>query len=333
VPAPPLAPRTSGSLTIRLPKGWQRQADALHVTARGPAGETLWTWSGQVWREPPGVRQGTAGALPHTSRRETTVRDEKDALIVTGAPGELRFDRRTGEVASWRRGGQQAPLANGPAARAYVRRDRTHVAVPDTPELVSLTWRKEGKDVLVEARYEGILRRALWRVGAGDEDVRFDYEYSYDGDADLLGVGFGLPAEGLTSKRWLGRGPYRYRNRLEGGVFDLHQVAYNDPVPGQSFTYPEFRGYFYDWRWLQLETAGGSLTAENVSGVPFFGLCGPRDGEPPMMAFPDAGLAFLDVVPAQGTKFDTPDQLGPQSRTPAVHGARRGTIVMRFTAK
>jgi hypothetical protein len=110
-------------------------------------------------------------------------------------------------------------------------------------------------------------------------------------------------------------------------------VSWNDPVPGQSFTYPEFKGYFRDWRWLQLEASDAVFVAENVSNVPFFGLYGPRDGEPPMLAFPDTGLAFLDIIPAQGTKFDTPDQLGPQSQTPRTAGSRRGSIIMRFTGR
>ena len=72
---------------------------------------------------------------------------------------------------------------------------------------------------------------------------------------------------------------------------------------------------------------------ENRSNVPFFGLYGPRDGEPPMLAFPDTGLALLHVIPAIGNKFDTPDQLGPQSRTPKVSGIQRGSVVLRFAAR
>jgi len=325
-PAPPLGPRTSGRLALRLPEGWQREADALHVTARGPAGEGLWTWSVPVRHPAPATRASKRG--------ETTVREEQDALVVTGPAGELRFDRRTGALAEWRRGSRLAPLANGPTMRAYVRRERTHVPIPDDAGLISLSSRQEGRDVLVEARYRGILRQATWRMGSASDGVVLECEYSHDGEVDLFGVGFDLPAVGVAAKRWLGRGPYRsYRNRLEGGVFDDHRVKYNDPVPGQSFTYPEFKGYFRDWRWLQLETPDGTITVENRSDVPFFGLYGPRDGEPSMLAFPDTGLAFLDIVPAQGTKFDTPDALGPQSRTPMAHGTRRVSVTLRFAPK
>ena len=94
--------------------------------------------------------------------------------------------------------------------------------------------------------------------------------------------------------------------------------------------YPEFKGYFRDWRWLQLETSEGRLTIENESGVPYFGLYSPRDGEPSMQRFPETGIALLEVIPAMGSKFASPESTGPQGRTPHVRGERRGSVVFRF---
>ncbi len=321
LPGPSLAPRASGTVKLPLPRSCE--ADALHLTARGPAGEALWTWSAP--------RLGATA--PRLSKGGTTVavREEAGALVVTGAAGELRFDRATGRLVEWRRDGVAAPLGPGPFARAFVREERTHIAVEDAAQLVSLTSRREDRSVVVEAQYDGILKHASWRIDPASDTVQLDYELSYDGPIDLLGAGFDIPPSGFVSKRWLGCGPYRvYRNRMEGGLFDLHQVAFNDPVPGQSFTYPEFKGYFRDWRWLQLEARAGILEIHNRSNVPFFGLYGPLDGQPPMLAFPDTGVALLHVIPAQGTKFDTPDRLGPQSRTPRATGVHQGSVILRF---
>ncbi len=323
LPGPPLAPRTSGVVKLPLPRSWH-EADALHVTAHDPAGEALWTWSApRLGARAP--RSGQAGGMP------VAVREEAGAIVVAGRAGELRFDRATGRLVEWQRDGLAAPLGPGPFARAFVRKQRTHAAVEDVAKLESLTSRLDGKAVVVEARYEGILKRVSWRIEPASDAVQLDYELAYDGAIDLLGVGFDAPPGGFVSKRWLGRGPYRvYRNRMEGGLFDLHQVAFNDPVPGQSFTYPEFKGYFRDWQWLQLEAPAATLTIDNRSGVPFFGLHGPLDGQPPMLAFPDTGVALLHVIPAQGTKFDTPDRLGPQSQTPGGIGVRQGSVTVRF---
>jgi hypothetical protein len=249
---------------------------------------------------------------------------------VTGTAGELRFDRPTGRLKDWRVGAQVFPVTNGPRLAAYRRQGKAHVEIPDAGGLTAFSLRRDGSEVVVDASYGGSLRRVIWRVALAGDAARIDYEYAVEGEVDLLGVMFDVPPGSLTEKRWLGRGPYRvYRNRLDGGVLDLHQVAFNDPVPGQSFAYPEFKGYFSDWRWMELGTVGATLTIENGTGVPFVGLFGPRDGEPPMLSFPDTGLAFLNVIPAIGTKFDTPEFLGPQSRTPRVVGVQQGSVDIR----
>ena len=322
VQLPALAPRTSGTLSLRLPPTWRR-ADVIHVTAHGPSGEALWTWSAFVPR--------SDSEAPASARPPASVRSDQRVVIVTGSAGRMQFDRTTGRLTEWRRGERVLPFTNGPRLAAHRRQNRTHLEVPDTGTLTAFTWRTDGRDVVVEATYGGALRRVVWRIGPAVDQARLDYEYAFDGDIDLLGVTFDVHAGALTGKRWFGSGPYRaYRNRLEGGVLDVHEDAFADPIPGQSAAYPEFTGYFHQWRWLQLETVGGTLVVQNRSRVPFFGLYGPRDGEPPMLGFPDTGLAFLDVIPAHGNKFDTPDQLGPQSRTPRVSGVRSGRLDLRF---
>jgi hypothetical protein len=162
---------------------------------------------------------------------------------------------------------------------------------------------------------------------------RLDFEYTVNGDVDIAGLHFDLPDSSLKSKRWLGRGPFRvWQNREEGGVFDLHEVAFNDPIPGQTYAYPEFKGFFRDWRWLTLETTAGRITVENAGdSVPFFGLGKIKSGEKDLITdWPDMGLAFLHAIPAIGTKFDFPEALGPQSQPRKVEGVQRGTLIFRF---
>lgn len=333
VPGPDLAPHTTGRLSLGLPPTWRR-AHVVQVSAVGPAGEILWTWSAGVGGAG-GIAESHAVKWPSTGGRAPAVLSDESHVTVTGSAAVMRFSRVTGRLVEWRRGRDLLPVANGPRAAAYRREGRAHVEVPDAGGLDSITWRTDGPQVVVEATYHGMLRKVAWRIGPAADAAELEYEYAYDGDVDVLGITFDADAGSLSGKRWLGRGPYRvYRNRREGGVIDLHDVAYNDPIPGQSFDYPEFRGYFGDWRWmvLGLRAGEGRLAIENGSRVPFLGLFGPRDGQPAMLAFPDTGLAFLDVIPAQGTKFDTPDTMGPQSRTPRASGVKRGRIVLRFGA-
>ena len=200
---------------------------------------------------------------------------------------------------------------------------------------MSLSARTHGREVVVDAATPGSLRRATWTIGADADAVQLDYEYAFDGDVDLARGGFALPATGITSKRWLGRGPYRvYRNRLEGTVFDLHQVAYNDPVPGQSFTYPEFKGYFRDWQWLQLDDDARHASRSRIARTSRSSASTARaTASRPCWRSRTPDWRCSTSIPAIGNKFDTPDQLGPQSRTPKVSGIQRGSVVLRFAGK
>jgi hypothetical protein len=215
---------------------------------------------------------------------------------------------------------QPRPLGQTPGQRAAP-------GLPAGPRLVA--YRYESKSFTPVS--SGVVLGAVRWTDLPDGARRCDFTYTVDADVDILGVSFDLPETKVKSKRWLGRGPYRvYRNRMEGGVIDVHEVGFNDPIPGESFVYPEFKGYFGEWRWLELDTADGRLRIENASGVPFFGLYAPRDGMPSMQAFPDTGLAFLEVIPAIGSKFAGPETTGPRGVTPHVRGERSGSIVFRM---
>jgi hypothetical protein len=141
-------------------------------------------------------------------------------------------------------------------------------------------------------------------------------------------VGFDYPEALVQKKRWLGFGPYRvYRNRLAGGVLDAWEIDFNDPIPGETYAYPEFKGYFRGWEWLALETEEGPFAIENISQIPYLGLYKPRMGAKGLLDLPDIGIAFLDVIPAQRTKFLASDDLGPQSRRVTVAGPRRASLL------
>jgi len=288
---------------------------------------------------------------------------------------QLRFDKNTGLLLDVRVGGKQLPITAGPSLTAYVRNGRrfTNLLPPvSDPQAhkdtgrgkVTATTAPDGSVVIV-AEYPaagsagvpagkgakknlgaprdaaGSMNKIIWTIPPGDAGVRLDYEYTFEGSADLLGVNFDMPEKEVREKWWLGRGPYRvYRNRLEGGTLGVHSLDFNDPLPGQTYVEgPEFKGYFRDWRWLKLTTTGGHITLYNNTppnvgptndGAPYLGLWRPRDGVPMMMEFPDTALTLLDVIPAQGSKFDNGDGAGPQAATPKVSGRRSGSVTLQF---
>jgi hypothetical protein len=338
---PAIAPHESGELLLPLPANW-READALYVSVKNPAGEQLWTnsWS---WK------RASANSPAATSTAKVASRDEAAQLIVSAGALELRFDRGTGELASVRQAGKTISFGHGPrfvAARRGDRSldgavdrdaakgvDRIYNDISGSSKLTSLSARTDGAAVIVEADYFGNLRQARWRISP-EGAVQLDYEYAFDGVVELMGVRFDYPETAMKSIRWLGLGPYRvWQNRLQGTTLDVWQNAYNDSIPGETFIYPEFKGYFRDWRWAAFETAEGAITLANETPDSYLGVYTPRDGRDALLyTLPDTGLAVLDVIPAVRNKVNATDLIGPSSQAQRVSGPHRGTIHFRFDA-
>jgi hypothetical protein len=338
---PSVAPHASGELRLALPETW-RDADALYVTAKTPEGQALWTWSWS-WKKSADL----FGRSPASDQANVLGRDDGIQLAVRIGSLDLRFDKSTGELATVLLGGKPISLGKGPrfiAARRANRNpdgtvnphagkgvDREYTDISGQSTLTRLSSRADGGDVIVEADYAGPLRQARWRISP-DGDVRLDYEYTFDGVVELMGINFDYPETDMKSIHWLGMGPYRvWQNRMKGTTLDVWQNTYNDTIPGEAFIYPEFKGYFRDWRWVTFATTEGSITVANENAGSFLGVYTPKDGEVgPLAIFPPSGIAVLDVIPAMRNKVHATDLIGPQSQAQRVSGMHRGTLHFRF---
>ena len=76
----------------------------------------------------------------------------------------------------------------------------------------------------------------------------------------------------------MGCGPYRvWQNRIHGPQLGVWQNKYNDPVPGESFDYPEFKGYFAGVQWINLQTLEGEIKLIPRNDKNYVGIYQPRD--------------------------------------------------------
>ena len=112
VQGPGLKPHDSGRLDLHLPSGWRKlHADALTLTAYGPDGNAVWTWTfaAQGADRTDGHRAAHAAhvATPRVERHDGRV-----ALVAGGV--RASFDARTGLLASLSDGVRTTPLDNGP---------------------------------------------------------------------------------------------------------------------------------------------------------------------------------------------------------------------------
>ena len=328
-----IPPHQGGEIALALPKDWQ-DADALYLTAVNPQGEELFTW-GYYWNAPQ-ARLAQASDAPAPS-----CRTEGNILVVSAGGKDICFDTASGALL---RLGSIA-LTGGPrlvaAKRTHPQKrnnpnweqerplERTFENIAPQSRLTSFRWETADGRVVVTATYDGPLETAQWLID-GQGEVQLDYTYLWEDPIELLGICFDYPEEKMEGVRYLGKGPTRvWQNRQHGPLYGVWDKEWNDPVPGESFDYPEFKGYYSDWQWARFATREGSLTLKNGHPGTYLGVFAPRDGREAMIyTLPDTGLAVLDIIPAVGNKGHAPEMTGPAGQPRQRTGVQHGCILL-----
>ena len=297
--SPAIAPGEKGVLKIGAP-ATSKNADALALRVDDPSGRELWTW---VWP----LKSNDTHRLTQEPATHHALPSETNGVFEVKS-GELTasFSKDTGLLLGVQRGAQIFSFTNGP-----------RLAV-GSATLREIHFTDDGPDAIVSAKFDGDLKSILWRVN-GNGWINCDYTYTARGTNDFLGVLFDYPENLVTHKRWLGDGPFRvWQNRLRGVTLGVWENDYNDTLTGLSgWIYPEFKGFFANVRWLQLDTKEGQVTVINNSGVPFVQVLTPEFAPPNLMAkafapVPKCGLGLLDAIPPIGSKFKEAKFGGPQ---------------------
>ena len=137
-----------------------------------------------------------------------------------------------------------------------------------------------------------------------------------------MGICFDYPEQFVKSKQWVGKGPYRvWQNRQEGPQYGLWQNDYNDPIPGESFEYPEFKGYFSNVSWMKLNTTEGQVDIEGLNL---------KIGIHLLYTLPETGISILKAIPAVRNKVNTTDLNGPSAQPYWSKGKGSIYAILRF---
>ena len=317
--------------TIDRPKG---HGDVLQVTATNPKGEEVYTWNFKTE-----VVAVIDGAGTDCTQSETA-----DELSVTAASRTYTFSKKDGRLKQVTVNGKTITLSNGPRFVAAKRSDRSQDGFynhDDREAFKKKTDYTEYKDQgafsgfdlqngVLTARYQhGSLNTVKWSFSSNG-DVTVMADYYFNGVVDLMGICFDYPESQVKSKQWVGSGPYRvWQNRLQGPQYGYWQTAYNDPIPGETFEYPEFKGYFADVTWMQLETTEGKIGILLPSD--YVGVYTPRDGRDHILyTLPQTGIAILKAIPAVRNKVNTTDLNGPSAQPYWSKGKGSMSTTLRF---
>ncbi len=308
---------------LALPRNYM-EADAIQLTAIDPYGQEIFTWS-YKFRTKPGNLNGCA---LRENTQQYTYTEDSELLLVKSANRQYTFSKKTGMLMGVSVDGKKLSFGNGPRFVAAKRSDRSqdgfynhddkeafkkkteYTEYADQGAFAGFTF----SDSTLIANYQhGSLEKVTWRF-LQDGGAYMDVDYYFNGVVDLLGVCFDYPEQLVKSKTWVGKGPYRvWQNRVEGPQYGLWSNDYNNPIPGETFEYPEFKGYFSKVSWMQLNTTEGTLGIEGIDLK--VGVYTPRDGRDHILyTLPETGLSILKAIPAVRNKVNTTDLNGPSAQ-------------------
>jgi hypothetical protein len=335
LPSPDVAPGEKTRMKIE-----KSDADVIELTAIDPYGKEIFTWSSKHWTK--------AGNFRYPYLREHTQKysytEDGDQLLVQQGQRQYTFSKKTGRLMSVSVNGNKLSFGNGPRFVAAKRADRSEDGFYNHDD--KQAFQKKTKyteyadqgafagfvfsDSTLVANYKhGSIEKVTWRFLA-DGGVYMHVNYYFNGVVDLMGICFDYPEQLMKSKRWVGLGPYRvWQNRMEGPQYGLWSNDYNDPVPGESFEYPEFKGYFSNVSWMQFQTAEGQFGLELMSDK--IGVYTPRDGRDHLLySLPETGISILRTIPAVRNKVNTTDLNGPSAQPYWSKGTGRIIAILRF---
>lgn len=301
MPFPNISPGQNGVLKVRLPKDWKAY-DAISITASGPDEREIFTWTFPFIQPAAIVKK----LLQQKRAGKVNLTQTDSAFLVEANSVTLQIHRRTGLLQNVRNGKGVIPLNNGPIVQEAVN------------NFSNFHYRFNNDTLVIESTFDrnssyNTLQWTIYPSGIVKMFVRYfpDAYFTW-----FNGVNFSFPESEIKRVEFMGNGPYRvWKNRLKGNRFGIWLKTYNNTETGESWNYPEFKGYYSNMYWCRFVTADQSFNVCTENEDLFFRLFTPawktdqwHNYEP---LFPGGDISFMNGIPAIGSKTQRAETTGP----------------------
>ncbi len=312
--APPLflLPNEKGLLNLNIGNDFAN-ADALYLTSFDSTGKEIVKWSWAI-HSPAFIAEQTKVMmafykLPYPVNKSATIKvNDSNLLSFVQDNITYSFDKKNGFLAKVINAKTEISFAEGPSL----------ASVP--LKLIDFKSYTQGDDYVVEPIYADSNHYSVkWTFRRG-QLPQLVYSYFIDRISDYAGITFTYPEDKINGIQWLGRGPYHvWKNRLVGEQLGVWQKDYNNTITGESYIYPEFKGWHSELYWLILQNKQSDFTIYTKNKNVFFQILQPQR---PIAApnnniippFPGNTIGFFSAISPIGTKFNSPKIMGPQSQ-------------------
>ncbi len=287
----------------QIPFTQSANADVVYLYALNLSGDSICTWSWALRSPADYVKP----FIPVPKISGITVQETSSRLTVHCDRMDYYFDKGTGSLQKVFNGKKWISISGG-----------VSLAGSDL-QLIAGSHQKKLNQYAVQWRYSGDSLRLTWLFESG-KLPKLRYEYLLRDTADYSGIGFQFPEKLITGVQWMGRGPYRvWKNRLKGQQLGVWNKDYNNTVTGESWDYPEFKGWHAGLYWVKLLNKEADFTIYSDQPGVYLQLLQPQSPKAAMNtnvspAFPNSTLGFMHSISPIGTKFQRASLMGPQSQ-------------------
>lgn len=298
IQAPNIAVGDSGMLKINLPANW-KDFDALYITATDPFGRQINRWSWSITQP-----QKMASRIVKSTPGKVSMKEDGDFVIVSSGNVSAKFNKTNGLLTEVQKGNRIIPFNNGP------------VFVGDTVTFKELKHYASGDNYVIEINYNKSPDCFVkWTMLPGGW-LQLDYQFHPVGKVDNAGITFSYPENLVTGATLMANGPYHvWKNRVKGTNLGVYNTKYNNTVTGETWDYPEFKGYYANFYAVQVQTKELPFTIVSATNNLFLHLFTPQNakfakgGVTPL--FPSGNISILNGISPIGTKFSKPEVEGP----------------------
>lgn len=301
VQSPNIKPGEKGNLKLILPLNWS-QYDVLYLTAKGVDGNEIFTWSFPIL-QPTAVAK-TLLTKKGTGKIQLAQIDSLYRITANGVTIEI--NRNSGLLSSVFNKKGPIHFRNGPIVQEGV------------SNFLNFSHHFQGDSLLIESAFDKhkSYNTLQWTIfPSGIIRMKVNY-FPADYFTSFIGVNFTFPENEMKGVTYLGNGPYRvWKNRLKGNQFGIWDKKYNGTETGESWQYPEFKGYHSNMYWCKFITAGQPFTVYTSNEDLFFRLFTPawktdqwHNYEP---IFPTGDISFMQGIAGIGSKTQRNETTGP----------------------
>lgn len=299
-----LSPGEKGFLKLNLPTSWS-SSDALYLTVFDQNNQELNTWSWPIASASEMTKRMITKNLSVTA---ITIKEIGEKLMIQNGNVSCYFTKQNGYLDKVISNQSLVSLSGGPILSSA------------ELELKRFNHYASGDSYIIESAYEGKGSMILKWIFSPGMPVKLEYSYVQKGEANFIGLSMNYPEEKITGMKWMGSGPYRvWKNRMQGVQYGVWHKDYNNTVTGESWLYPEFKGYHANVNWVVVENKERPFTIYFANDNLFFQMLQPEKPKgagndfttPP---FPSGNLGFMRAISPIGTKFQAPEKMGPQSQ-------------------